>query len=102
MNGTYSIDEIKAKLAPIFRAEPVRRAVLFGSYARGCATENSDIDIAIETEAHVRGLMFYGILDKMVAALGAKVDMLPMRSIKPDSPIEKEIGETGRVIYERE
>ena len=97
----YSIDEIKAKLEPIFKTEPVYKAVLFGSYAKGEATENSDIDIAIETEPHVRGLMFYGILDRMVAVLDMKVDMLPMRSIKPNSQIEKEIKETGRVVYER-
>ena len=43
MNGVYTIDEISTKLASVFRGEPVYKAVLFGSYAKGCATENGDI-----------------------------------------------------------
>ena len=101
MSNIYSIDEIREKLRPIFEAEPIYKAVLFGSYATGRATEKSDVDIAIETEPHVRGLMFYGILGKLIDVLGVKVDMIPMRSIKPNSHIEKEINETGRMIYER-
>jgi len=43
----YPIDEIKARLQPIFAATPVYRAILFGSYAKGTATGESDIDIVI-------------------------------------------------------
>ena len=96
-----SIDEIAERLTPIFDESGVTRAVIFGSYAKGTSTDTSDVDIVIETEPHVRGLMFYGILGRVVDVLGVKVDMIPKRSIKPNSPIEKEISETGRVIYER-
>ena len=96
-----SIDEITKCLTPIFDNSGVTRAVLFGSYAKGTATDSSDIDIIIETESHIRGLMFYGILDRVVDALGMEVDMIPRRSIKPNSPIEDEINKTGRLIYER-
>ena len=96
-----SIDEITKRLVPIFDESGVIRAVLFGSYAKGTATNASDVDIIIETEAHIRGLMFYGILDRANRALEMKVDIIPKRSIKPNSPIEDEINKTGKLIYER-
>ena len=43
-----TIDEIKAKVAPICKEYGIKRAYLFGSYARGDATEDSDVDIRIE------------------------------------------------------
>lgn len=41
----YSVDEIREKVAPIARAHRLRAVYLFGSYARGDADENSDIDL---------------------------------------------------------
>ena len=43
-----TIDEIREKIAPICKEYGVKRAWLFGSYARGDATEDSDVDIRIE------------------------------------------------------
>ena len=96
-----SMEEITQRLTPVFDESGVIRAVIFGSYAKGTATDTSDVDIVIETEPHVRGLMFYGILGRVIDVLGVEVDIIPKRSIKPNSPIEKEINETGRLIYER-
>lgn len=42
------IDSIKNTIAPICKEYGVKRAYLFGSYARGEANESSDIDIRIE------------------------------------------------------
>ena len=97
-----SLSEITNRLTPVFDESGLIRAVIFGSYAKGTASDASDVDIVIETEPHVRGLKIYGILDQIVEVLGVNVDMTPKRSIKPNSPIEKEINKTGKVIYERE
>ena len=43
----YTIDEIKEKIKPIAKKYDVVGIYLFGSYARGEADENSDVDIAI-------------------------------------------------------
>ena len=62
-NGVvYSIDEIKTRLNPIFMSAPVYKAVLFGSYAKGNATENSDIDIVIDSRGELININFYGVL----------------------------------------
>lgn len=44
----YSIDEIRNIAAPIAASYGVERMRLFGSYARGEATENSDVDFRID------------------------------------------------------
>ena len=43
----YSIEQLQAQLAPVFQKNGVRKAILFGSYAKGTATKDSDIDIAV-------------------------------------------------------
>lgn len=42
----YTIDDIKAALHPVFVKHSVKKAVLFGSYVKGLANQNSDVDFA--------------------------------------------------------
>ena len=44
----YTIDEIKDKITPICKKYDVKSVNIFGSYSRGEATENSDIDFHID------------------------------------------------------
>jgi len=53
VRATYTIDEIKSRLKPIFDDEPVYRAVLFGSYATGTATEDSDVDVVLDSRGEL-------------------------------------------------
>ena len=42
----YSIDEIKNMAKPVFKKNGnIKAAYLFGSYAKGQATDSSDVDI---------------------------------------------------------
>ena len=43
-----SLNDIKEKISPVCSEYGIKRAYLFGSYARGEANENSDVDIRIE------------------------------------------------------
>ena len=47
-NKIYTFDEIKAMLADVAPEYDVERIYLFGSYARGEATEESDLDLYVE------------------------------------------------------
>ncbi len=96
------IDEIKEKLHPIFASSPVYRAVLFGSYAKGVATDRSDLDIVLDSRGELRGIHFYGILEDVVTALDKRVDLFEISEIRPDSPIMNEITKGGVVLYERQ
>ena len=44
----YSIDEIRSIVSPIAQDYGVERVFLFGSYARGEATEKSDLDFKVD------------------------------------------------------
>lgn len=55
---------------------------VFGSYARGEATEKSDIDIAVEFSAPM-GLNFVAMADEIEGLFGIKTDVVSKRSIKP-------------------
>ena len=95
--AVYSVVDIKKKLMPIFAKYKIKKAVLFGSYAKGVAQQNSDIDIMVES--NLRGLAFYGLLEDVVNAVGRSVDLLDKSQIISASEIQKEIDTTGVVIY---
>ena len=48
MSRLLSIDEIQRRITPICVRYGVKALYLFGSYARGEATEKSDMDFRIE------------------------------------------------------
>ncbi len=47
-SDNITIEEIKEKMVPILKNYPVNKAILFGSYAKGKATNRSDIDLYID------------------------------------------------------
>lgn len=97
-NRIYTPEQIKRMLNPIFRAHNVRRAVLFGSYGKGTACEQSDVDILVDSG--LRGLAFFGLLEDVVNSLEKPVDLLDVSEIVPESPVDREIKKYGVVIYE--
>ena len=71
-----TIEKIKEIITPICKKYGVKRAYLFGSYARNEATEKSDVDIRIES-GKIRGLFqLSGFRLDLVEALGTEVDLL--------------------------
>ena len=46
----YSIDEIKRRFRKVARKYEINEAYVFGSYARGDATDKSDVDILIKAD----------------------------------------------------
>lgn len=96
----YTFHELQDRLTPIFQQYQVREAILFGSYAKGTATSKSDIDLLVDSG--LKGLKFVGLLETVRGALGYKdVDLFDVRHIDKNSPIDREIAETGVTIYEQ-
>ena len=77
------INKIKQKIIPILKKHNVTRAGIFGSYARGDAKKNSDIDILVEIKEDISLLDFIGIKHSIEDALGKKVDLVEYHTIKP-------------------
>lgn len=99
MTRPYTVSEIEARLTPVFLRNSVHRAVLFGSYGKGLATPDSDVDILVDSG--LSGLSFFGLLEDVCQSLDCPVDLIDTRDVIPGSVIEREIQRTGRVIYER-
>lgn len=100
MDRTYSIAELQAILSPIFVAHGVKRAVLFGSYAKGLATPHSDVDLLVDSG--LRGLAFFGLLDSVASALDTPVDLIDTSQIEHGSRIEQEVSKSGVSIFEQQ
>ena len=72
----YTIDEIKAKTAPIAKAYGVKKVSLFGSYARGEADDNSDVDLYIDKGRLKSLLQYFSFVDELEKNLGCHVDVI--------------------------
>ena len=94
----YTIDDIKAVLHPVFVKHSVEKAVLFGSYVKGLANQNSDVDLLLDSG--LRGLKFVGLIEDVRSALDKEVDVFDKTHIIPNSKISSEISKDGVVIYE--
>ena len=97
MSKVYTVAELQRVLDPVFARFGVKRAVLFGSYAKGQAGEGSDVDLLVDSG--LRGLAFYGLLDSVVSALEVPVDLIDASRIDRGSRIEQEIAGSGVQIY---
>ena len=74
--GVYSPDEIAAIIAPIADKYGTGRIYLFGSYGRGTADKDSDIDLLVEP-GNIKGyLVFTQMNIELEEALGKSVDMV--------------------------
>ena len=96
-DAIYSVTKIQSLLRPVFDSYKVKKAVLFGSYAKGMAAKNSDVDILVDSG--LKGLAFFGLLEDVVCALDKNVDMLDVSQVAPDSTVDREIAESGVLIY---
>ena len=95
----YTIEEIKTKLTPIFEEKGVISAMLFGSYAKGEATEKSDIDIAAYVNEEMSILDFCEIADNVITGLDKEVDFLYANDIIPGGKIDLALQNEGVLIY---
>lgn len=96
-HGILEIDYITEKCKLVLDEYPVHYCFLFGSYAKGKASESSDIDLLISSE--VKGLKFYGMVEKLRNALHKKVDVLNVEQLKDNLDLTEEILKDGIRIY---
>ena len=75
------VADIKKKIDPVCRRYGVDKVFLFGSYARGEATEQSDIDLRVDLGDMLRGLDVAGFYADMEDALGRRVDIMTTRQL---------------------
>ncbi len=84
MGKIYTIDEIKERVKPIAERYGIDRVWLFGSYARGEATEESDIDLLLSYTKLIGKFAYGGLFEDFSDALDKSVDIVSERALKAD------------------
>jgi len=78
------IEKIKPKIIKILKKNKVKKAGIFGSYARGEQKKNSDIDILVEIgDKKISLLDFIELKLKLEDILKRKIDLVEYSAIKP-------------------
>lgn len=94
-----TIDEIKEKVEPIAKNYGLNRLYLFGSYAKKCADDNSDIDLLYEKGNILSLLGVSGMLQDLTETLGCPIDLVSVHYIEP--MFRDEVWNTKVLIYEK-
>lgn len=97
----YTIEEIKSMIHEILKSFDVKKAILFGAYAKNTQTPRSDIDLVIDSEGKLLNIRFYGLLEELVEKLDKNIDLFEIREIQKDSRIYNDIQNEGVVVYEK-
>jgi len=76
------------KITAVLKKYPVKRAGVFGSYARGDQTAESDLDLMIEVDiiAHHFGLGIFTLWGDLEEEIGMKIDLLTTGQLKDAVP----------------
>ena len=92
--------QMTQQIAEYFKTQPVLKAWLFGSFARGEETPESDVDILIVLD-HSKpvGLQFFGMYEDLKELLGRPVDLVVDRSLAPFA--RESVERDKKLIYER-
>lgn len=107
MDNVYTINEIVAAVKPVAERYGIESIVLFGSYARGEATESSDIDLLISYKKLTGAFALGGVYAELEEALGKPVDVVSEKALSADyadthaRALLDEIRREGVVIYRR-
>ena len=93
-----SISQIRQAVTPIAQKYGLKRMYLFGSYAKGTATPDSDIDLLIEKGLPLSLLKMSGLRQDAIEALGLDVDIVSLSGI--DEVFWNEVRGTEVLLYE--
>lgn len=99
----YTLDEIKRRILPVIEKYNIPAMYLFGSYARGEATEESDLDFLVDTTGtSLTSLLSLGALYCDLEEVFLKsIDLITVRSVMQNVETESERSFRDTVIRER-
>ncbi len=96
-HGILSLEEIIGACNNILPDYEIEYAYLFGSYAKGMATATSDIDLLVSSG--VKGLRFYGLVEKLREQLHKKLDVLTPDQLNNNQVLLEDILKDGIKVY---
>ena len=96
-----STQAMTKKIAEYFKTQPVVKAWLFGSYARGEETKDSDVDLLVEYDdkARVSLLTHAGMIVELEEILQRPVDIAEKGTLLPFAV--NSVNRDKQLVYER-
>ena len=95
-----SIEEIKSYITPVIVKYPVEKVILYGSYARGDASDKSDIDLVVESQGRLRNRKIFALGGELLDVLPVRVDVYDILEITNPSALFDNIQKEGVIIYD--
>jgi predicted nucleotidyltransferase len=91
---------ISKTIAEYFKTQPVLKAWLFGSFARGEQKDESDVDILVVLDhSQIIGMKFFGMYEDLKELLGRDVDLVTEDSLADFA--RQSVDNDKILIYER-
>lgn len=78
-----TIEQIKSAVSQVGKKYGIKNACLFGSYAKGSATENSDVDLLIDLGEIEDYMTYEDMRLSLVDMLGKEVDIVTTDAVRP-------------------
>ena len=91
MTMVYTIEQLKECIIPIAIKYGLSAVYLFGSYARGKATEDSDVDILVDKTGTTICSLFAmgGLYNDLSEAIGKPIDLVTTGALEEESTIAR-------------
>ncbi|HEY7340732.1 MAG TPA: nucleotidyltransferase family protein [Ktedonobacterales bacterium] len=94
-----SDDELRARLIAVLRQYGVRRAGVFGSFARGEQTPTSDVDLLIEPDAEATLFTLARLEMTLEDVLGRPVDLITFNALETSARPREHILHDLEMLY---
>ncbi len=79
----YTLEEISRRVRPVAEKYHLKAVYVFGSYARGEAREDSDVDLLVDdTDSGLRGWDYGGLYNDLEDALEKELDMVTVGALE--------------------
>ena len=92
-----SVREIEEQIRKLLRKYNAEYAILFGSYARGEANENSDIDVIVVGGDKFRARDIFSFGEELREMTDKNVDAFEMREVNKDTEFYRNLREGVRI-----
>ena len=96
-----TLDEVRARIAPLCQRHPIRRLEVFGSVAQGTAQPGSDVDLLVTLDGTVSTAQLLDMAGEAEELIGAPVDFVLRQNIEAASRTDRrrEILQKAVCIY---
>lgn len=97
-----STQKMQETIVDYFKTQPVVKAWLFGSFARGEETPQSDVDLLVQYDDKVRIslLKHAAMICELEKILQRRVDIVEDGTLRPR--VKEHVNQDRKLIYERE